>query len=74
MRNILVTGGSRGIGKYLTLYLAKQGNNLITCARNAERLEELKGVKNIKVEKSDIGDIEKIAAALGVDLSKLLKS
>ncbi len=40
-RVAIVTGGSRGIGRAITLSLASQGATVIPCARDAERLGSL---------------------------------
>ena len=37
----IVTGGSRGIGRAITLKLAAQGAQVIACARSADRLAEV---------------------------------
>lgn len=42
MKNIILTGASRGIGKALSIELAKKGYNLCLIARNIELLKELK--------------------------------
>lgn len=58
----LVTGGSRGLGRYAALALAREGVNLAICARTAETLtetvEELKGC-NV----SAVGVVADITAA-----------
>lgn len=41
MKNIVVTGASKGIGKAIALYFAERGFNVAICARNAEKLNEL---------------------------------
>ncbi len=40
-RVAIVTGGSRGIGRAVSLALASRGANVVACARNAERLASL---------------------------------
>ena len=39
---IVITGGTKGIGRALVLLFAKNGFNIITCARNKADLEVLK--------------------------------
>ena len=41
-KTIVVTGGSRGIGKSIIEKFASEGFNIITCARSEENLESLK--------------------------------
>lgn len=41
MKNVLITGASSGLGKSLALLYAQNGNNVIACGRNQERLREL---------------------------------
>ena len=40
--NCVVTGGTDGIGKSIIYCFAKQGFNIITCARNEKKLDSLK--------------------------------
>ncbi len=41
-RTAIVSGASRGIGREIALSLAKEGCNLVVCARSAEKLAALK--------------------------------
>ena len=41
-RTAIVSGASRGIGREIALSLAKEGCNLVICARSQDRLETLK--------------------------------
>jgi 3-oxoacyl-[acyl-carrier protein] reductase len=60
-KNVVITGGSKGIGKSIALAFAEEGANVATCARNEEPLKEVveiirsKGVKAY-VETCDISD------------------
>lgn len=58
MKNIIVTGASRGIGYYTALKFAKEGHQVLALARSKDRLEELKSEKeaqgNIKILELDL--------------------
>ena len=41
-RNIFITGATSGIGKETAYAFAKNGDNVILCARNADKLKEIK--------------------------------
>ncbi len=45
-RTALVTGASEGIGRATALLFARQGCRIVACARNRERLEELRAEIN----------------------------
>lgn len=51
-KNIVVTGGTKGIGKAIVLKFASNGFNIFTCARNS------KDLKQLELELSQFADIE----------------
>jgi NAD(P)-dependent dehydrogenase (short-subunit alcohol dehydrogenase family) len=44
MKTVVITGASKGLGKALTIAIAKKGYNLAICARGEERLLEVKQI------------------------------
>src|ERR1700730_6852744 len=76
-KNVLVTGGSRGIGLAVASLFAKEGANVAICARNADEVTKVvtslaaKGVKSWgrSVDVADPialkGGVEDAAAELG---------
>jgi len=48
-KSILVTGGTKGIGKAIVLKFAQQGFDIYTCARNQQDLDDLKNELNQKL-------------------------
>ena len=68
-KNVIVTGGSRGIGRSTALAFAKEGANVAICARNVETLEQARaeiaalGVKAF-AQSCDVGDAEGLTAFL----------
>jgi 3-oxoacyl-[acyl-carrier protein] reductase len=71
-KNVVVTGGSKGIGRAIAIAFAEEGANVATCARTKELLNEVeemissKGVKAF-TQKCDISDHE----ALGLFLKNV---
>ncbi|NVJ89142.1 MAG: SDR family oxidoreductase [Flavobacteriaceae bacterium] len=62
MKNVVITGTSRGIGFELAKYFAKNNHNVLALSRNSEPLQEVNH-KNISVLSVDIcntNDIEKV--------------
>lgn len=68
-KSILVTGGTKGIGKAIILKFAQQGFDIYTCARNQDDLKDLKTELNQKfpevkvfVKKADLSVKEQTKA------------
>ncbi|MAO72079.1 MAG: short-chain dehydrogenase [Flavobacteriales bacterium] len=59
-KNIILTGGSLGIGKETAKSLLKKGANVLITGRSIERLRNSFNNDKIKVIEFDIGDIENI--------------
>lgn len=60
-KNVVVTGGSKGIGRSIAIAFAEEGANVATCARTEELLDEVAGIIKSKdvtayTEKCDISD------------------
>jgi len=55
MKNIVVIGSSRGIGKELVSILSKN-NNVLALSRNIDRLKEFESHQNVTISKFDIAD------------------
>ncbi|MFT5725105.1 MAG: NADP-dependent 3-hydroxy acid dehydrogenase YdfG [Bacteroidia bacterium] len=66
-KTVLVTGGTRGIGKAIVMAFANQGCNIISCGRDQEKLETLRQellALNLDyfVESCDVRDRDKVNA------------
>lgn len=65
-QTILITGASSGIGQQVAYESAKDGANLILCARRTDKLEEVKntceslGAHSVRIFSLDIGEPENI--------------
>lgn len=62
MKNVIVTGASRGIGYYTALRFAEQGHQVLALARSNDKLETL------KMEASAEGRIQILALDLAQDI------
>lgn len=66
MKEILITGGSSGIGRATSLTAARSGWRVTACGRNQSRLDELSQEHdNIQTLAFDIAKIEECRQALG---------
>lgn len=54
MRNILVTGGTVFVSRYVAEYFVKKGDNVFVLNRNRRLQSE--GVTLIKADRNDLGD------------------
>jgi short-subunit dehydrogenase len=61
--NVLITGGSRGIGKAIAVAFAKEGADLFLCSQNADKLQ--KTVAELKLKFPDI-----LIHSIALDLSQ----
>ena len=59
-KNIIVTGGSLGIGKETALSLLNKGANVLVTGRSIERLRKPFENTTVKLLEFDIGDIDNI--------------
>lgn len=66
---VVVSGGTKGIGRAILMRFAEEGFNLITCARNQDDLRELKSSildnspqVQIEIFKADVGKAEEVKA------------
>ena len=59
-KNILLTGGSLGIGKETALNLLRKGANVIVTGRSIDRLKKSFDGTDVKLIEFDIGDIDNI--------------
>ncbi len=61
MKNVIITGTSRGIGFELAKQFAKKGDNVLALSRNSKPLDNFnhKNIKTISVDLSNNSDINK---------------
>lgn len=70
-RNVFITGASSGIGKAIAYAFAKNGDNLILCARRLEKLEEIK--KDIESKYDVKVDIYKLDVTVYEEVVSIVK-
>jgi 5,10-methylene-tetrahydrofolate dehydrogenase/methenyl tetrahydrofolate cyclohydrolase len=78
-RHILITGGSKGLGKALAIILAKAGAaNVTLVARGSDSIPEKGGLSSLEVSASEISDLIKkenpesktVIRTIALDLTK----
>jgi NAD(P)-dependent dehydrogenase (short-subunit alcohol dehydrogenase family) len=65
MRNVLVTGGSRGIGKAIKDKFANAGYNVYAPSREELDLSDLQSITQF-IEKNHMAEITPLLSALGI--------
>lgn len=61
MKNIIITGTSRGIGYELALQFAKEGHNVLALSRNIpSEFSTIKNITPLSVDLSNENDLEKV--------------
>lgn len=73
MKNIVITGTSRGIGFELAQHFAKQGNNVLALSRNTKPLDAVnhKNIRTISVDLSNESDIKKATDFIKTEWNKV---
>src|SRR5690554_3114438 len=64
MKNIIITGTSRGIGFEMVKLFSEAGHNVLALSRNSKPVSEL-NLKNVKVLAFDISDASEIIKLSG---------
>lgn len=65
MKNIIITGTSRGIGYELALQFAKEGHNVLALSRNIpSEFSIIENITSLSVDLSDETDLEKVSSFL----------
>ena len=70
--NIIITGGSSGVGKVLSQKLARKGANLGLIARDQDKLDSCKkelesiasGAQRIEIQSADVADFDQVETAI----------
>ena len=60
-KNIIITGGSLGIGKETAKSLVDKGANVLITGRSEKRLQQAKLYTNAKILEFDIADFDNIS-------------
>lgn len=60
MKNIIVSGASRGIGFELVTYFAEKGHQVLALSRNITRLQNISNLTAIKVDITNNDELQKV--------------
>jgi NAD(P)-dependent dehydrogenase (short-subunit alcohol dehydrogenase family) len=65
MKTVFITGASSGLGKLTAAYFAQQGWNVAATLRNPAAETELSKLKNVRLFKLDVTDVQQVQRAVG---------
>ena len=65
MSSVLVTGASKGIGRAITLELARRGHRVIATARRPEALADLPVAERLSLDVTDQDSVDQAIQAAG---------
>lgn len=73
MKNIVITGTSRGIGFEMVQLFAKQGHQVLAISRNSKPVDKLKlkNVKSLSIDLSDNQDLKSVSTFLDNEWRKV---
>lgn len=64
MKNIIITGASRGIGRELAKKHIQAGNNVLAISRNESKLKEISDKNNYRYKALDLNDLKEFESLL----------
>lgn len=64
MKNIIITGASRGIGRELAKKHIQAGNNVLAISRNESKLKEMSDKNNYRYKALDLTDLKEFESLL----------
>lgn len=64
MKNIIITGASRGIGRELAKKHIQAGNNVLAISRNESKLKEISDKNNYRYKALDLTDLKEFESLL----------
>ncbi|MFA5777948.1 MAG: SDR family oxidoreductase [Candidatus Paceibacterota bacterium] len=69
---IVITGGSKGLGKALALCFLKDGSRVVVCSRNEEELKNLESeIVGVKVDVTKENEIQALAEKVVSDFGRI---
>lgn len=71
MKNIIISGASRGIGFALVKYFAKKGHQVLALSRNVKTLNDLSNVTALQVDITEEKDLKKASSFISTHWEKV---